>query len=283
MKQERLLLRCAVICPLLLVSPALSQALPAASAAAGSTWWDNLPKENKALYANAAAGAFITLYGFADWDYGSSGFHWADEGWFGRNAKYGGADKAGHFWATATIADALTGLYGHWGYDKAPASMYGALSAWTVQALMELEDGTSSTQGFDWGDMTMNTLGALTSLLLQRYPDIDRKIDFRVEYAFNVPVKGLFDDYSNMYYALAVKLDGFDACKDTWLQWLELHGGYYSRGYDTHEVERERDVYVGVTFNLSKLFHQHDYQKTGTVLEYLQLPYTVPKASVSLN
>ncbi|WP_417915678.1 DUF2279 domain-containing protein [Candidatus Electronema sp. JM] len=279
---------CVSLSTLLFTAPAFSQVLPppqsAEQTSASETgWWNNLPKEKKALYANAAAVSFVTLYGFADWDYGSAGFSFAHEGWFEKDSKYGGADKAGHFWATFALSDAFTGLYKHWGYDSHPASSYGAFSAWAVQALMELEDGTSKSQGFDWADMTMNTIGALTSVLLERYPDLDRKIDFRVEYAFNTKINGIFDDYSNMYYAVAVKLDGFDALENTWLQWFELQGGYYSRGYDTTELAKERDLYVGVSVNFSKLFRQHDYQKTGKLLEYLQVPYTVPKLHDKLN
>ncbi|XOF33718.1 MAG: DUF2279 domain-containing protein [Candidatus Electrothrix sp. YB6] len=240
-------------------------------------WWGSLPKEKKALYTNIAAAAFITLYGLADWDYGSGDFHFSDEGWFEKDSKYGGADKAGHFWATCTLSEAFIGLYKHWGYDRETARSYGVLSAWTVQAVMELDDATSETQGFDWGDMTMNTLGALTGMLMEYYPDLDRKIDFRVEYAFNVPVNGIFDDYSNMYYALVVKLAGFDELEDSWLQWTELHAGYFSRGYDTSETDRERSGYIGISFNFSRFFHKHNYHKTGKVLEYLQVPYTVPK------
>ncbi len=269
------------------VSP-LSASTPATASADTSDgwrigWWDSLPKEKKALYTNISAVTFITLYGLADWDYGSAGFHSSNEGWFEKNSKCGGADKMGHFWSTYALADALTGLYKHWGYEARNANNYATLSSWAVQAIMELSDATSATQGFDWGDMTMNTLGALTSILLERYPDLDRKLDFRVEYAFNVPVKGIFDDYSNIYYAAVLKLDGFDSLEDTWLQWLELQGGYYSRGYDSTEVEKERDLYFGISFNFSRLLRQHDYQKTSKVLEYFQLPYTVPKVSASLN
>jgi hypothetical protein len=248
-----------------------------------ASWWCSLPKEKKALYTNLAAASFITLYGFADWDYGSTTFHWANEGWFEEDTKYGGADKMGHFWSTYALADSLTGLYKHWGYDGTTANTYAALSSFAVQTIMELDDGTSETQGFDWGDMTMNTVGMLASIIMEHYPELDRKIDFRVEYAFNVPIKGLFDDYSNMYYAMVVKLDGFDALDNTWLQWLELHGGYYSRGYDSTEVAKERDLYFGISINLSKLFEQHKYHKAAKVLEYLQIPYTVPKLSGKLG
>ena len=151
-------------------------------------WWDALPKGKKVLYTNISAAAFITLYGMADWDYGSGGFHFANEGWFEKESKYDGADKAGHFWSTYALADAFTGLYKHWGYDRKRAGRYGVFSSWAVQTIMELDDGTSETQGFDWGDMAMNTLGALTSMLMEQHPELDRKIDFRVEYALNVPV-----------------------------------------------------------------------------------------------
>ncbi|MCI5178770.1 MAG: DUF2279 domain-containing protein [Candidatus Electrothrix sp. AW3_4] len=241
------------------------------------SWWDELPKEKKVLYANISAATFITLYGFADWDYGSKGFYFTNEGWFEKGSKYGGADKAGHFWSTYAMADAFAGLYRHWGYDAKPANHYGAFSSWAVQAIMELNDGTSETQGFDWGDMTMNTLGAVTSLFMEQYPALDRKIDFRLEYALNVPVQGLFDDYSNMYYSLVVKLGGFEQLEHSWLQWAELHAGYCTRGYDTGDEDKERRLYFGISFNFSRFLHQHNFPNIGKALEYLQIPYTVPK------
>ena len=245
-------------------------------------WWNDQPKEQKMLYTNLTAATAITVWGLATWDYGSSGLHTGDEGWFEKDSKYGGADKLGHFWATYTFSDALTGLYKSWGYAPEKASAYAALSSWTVQAFMELGDATSESQGFSWADMTLNTVGALTSVLMERYPELDRKIDFRVEYIFNVPVNGIFDDYSNQYYSVVLKLDGFDAIENTFLKYVELHGGYYTRGYGEDE-EDSRSLYTGVTLNISRLFDQQGYKKTGKVLEYIQLPYTVPKVSHNLD
>lgn len=245
-------------------------------------WWSDQPKEKKLLYTNLAAATAITAWGLATWDYGSSGFHTGDEGWFEQDSKYGGADKLGHFWATYTFADALTGLYKKWGYASNKASIYAALSSWTVQAFMELGDATSESQGFSWSDMTMNTVGALTSVLMESYPELDRKIDFRVEYVFNVPVNGIFDDYSNQYYSIVLKLDGFDAFENTFLKYVELHGGYYTRGYGEEEDD-SRSLYAGITLNFSRLFGQNGFEKTGKALEYVQIPYTVPKISHDLD
>ena len=245
-------------------------------------WWSSQPKEQKMLYTNLTAATAIAIWGLTTWDYGSAGFHTGDEGWFEQDSKYGGADKLGHFWATYAFSDALIGLYKSWGYAPEKASTYAALSSWTVQAFMELGDATSKSQGFSWADMTLNTVGALTSVLMERYPDLDRKIDFRVEYIFNVPVNGIFDDYSNQYYSVVLKLDGFDAIENTYLKYVELHGGYYTRGYGEEEKD-SRSLYAGITLNLSRLFDQQGFKKTGKLLEYIQIPYTVPKVSHNLD
>ncbi len=245
-------------------------------------WWTSQPKESKLLYTNLTAAALIGVWGLIEWDYGSEEWKEADEGWFERDSKYGGADKMGHFWSTYVFSDALTGLYKSWGYSSDKANTYAALSAWTVQAVMEIADGTSGSQGFSYEDMVANTLGALTSVLMENYPELDRKIDFRVEYVFNVAVSGIFDDYSNQYYSMVLKFDGFDAFQDNFLKYLELSAGYYTRGYGESD-EDTRSFYGGISINFSRLLKENGWEKTGKTLEYVQLPYTVLKASHDLD
>lgn len=235
------------------------------------------------MYTNVAAASVIGIWGLVEWDYGVADWYDADEGWFDQDTKYGGADKMGHFWATYAFSDALTGLYKHWGYDSRKANTYAALSAWSVQVFMEIADATSESQGFSWEDVAMNTFGAMTSVIMERYPELDRKIDFRIEYVLNVDVNGLFDDYSNQYYSMVVKLDGFDSIENNFLKYLEFHAGYYTRGYDDKEEENTRSLYAGVSLNFTRLLYQNDWRKTGKMLEYLQIPYTVPKASHELD
>jgi len=256
---------------------ALAEEVPSGS------WWSRQPKEKKMLYTDVGAAAAIGVWGLATWDYGTAGFLLGHEGWFQHDTKYGGADKFGHMWSTYAFSDALTGLYKSWGYDPIKANTYAAISAWTVQFLMELGDATSVSQGFSWEDMTMNTLGALTSVLMERYPELDRKIDLRVEYVFNEPVKGIFDDYSNQYYSMVLKLDGFDACEDNFLKYVEFSVGYYTRGYGDVGKDKSRSVFAGIGLNFSRLFTERDWKKTGKLLEYFQLPYTVPKVSYDFD
>jgi hypothetical protein len=40
---------------------------------------------------------------------------------------------------------------------------------------------------------------------------------------------------------------------------------------------------AGITINLSRLFDQQGFKKTGKILEYIQIPYTVPKVSHTLD
>jgi len=261
----------------------INQAPINSESGAKQSWWSSLPKEKKMIYATTASAAAIGLWGLATWDYGSSGFNKADEGWFEEDSKYGGADKMGHFWSTYAFSDAFTGLYKSWGYEPLKANNYGALSAWIIQAAMELGDATSDTQGFSYEDIIMNTFGALASIMMERYPELDRKIDFRVEYIFDVEINNIFDDYSNQYYSMVLKLDGFDTIKNSFLKYLEFSAGYYSRGYDTDEVRKKRAVYAGISLNFSRFFYQHDFKKTGKTLEYFDIPYSVLKVSHNLD
>lgn len=246
-------------------------------------WWTEQPKEKKLFYTNVIAASVIGAWGFIQWDYGSAEWHSANEGWFQQNTKYGGADKLGHFWATYTFADALTGLYKYWGYDSKRASTYAALSSWGVQAVMEAADATSESHGFSWQDMVMNTLGALTSVAFERNPALDEKLDFRIEYVLDSDVDGIFDDYSNMYYSMALKLEGFESIENSFLKYVELHAGYYTRGYEDKEKENKRSLYAGISINFSRILRKNGWKKTGKILEYLQVPYSVVKASHTLS
>ncbi len=246
-------------------------------------WWFKQPKENKILYSNLFAATVIGIWGLSEWEYGSSGLHSGNEGWFEQDTKYGGADKLGHFWATYVFSDSLTALYTHWGYEADKANVYAAWSAWGIQAAMEFMDATSQSQGMAWQDMAMNSLGALTSVWMQRNPEIDDLIDFRVEYVFNENVERIFDDYSNHYYSVVLKLEGFDFIENSFLKFLEFHGGYNTRGYNEKDQEKARFLYAGVSLNFSRFFRENGWRKTGKTMEYLQLPYTVVKASYDLD
>jgi hypothetical protein len=71
---------------------------------------------------------------------------------------------------------------------------------------------------------------------------------------------------------MAVKLDGFESVENKYLKYLELHLGYYVR--DISINHKERNVYVGIGLNLSKIFSNFSMNKLSTFTRYYQTPYT---------
>jgi hypothetical protein len=60
--------------------------------------------------------------------------------------------------------------------------------------------------------------------------------------------------------------------------------GYYAQNYSqTIPDERERNVYVGIGLNLSRVFSDLSYRKTARVFNYLQLPGTYADLDKDLN
>ncbi len=242
-----------------------------------STW----SKEKKVIGANLAGVLFITTWGVINWDYGQTSPHAESEGWFEKDTKEGGADKLGHFYDAYVVQRGLSLLYESWGYKKKAAAYYGFLSSFGIFSYMEFGDSFSDF-GFSYEDFIMNFLGSGIGYLIDLNPDIASKIDFRIEIEPDLSKGDFFTDYENHKYLMAIKLDGFDFI-DGPLEYLELHTGYYGRGYSDSNIKDERNVYVGLGINLSKIFADYKYYKTSTVLNYLQIPFTSLQFRKDLN
>ena len=236
-------------------------------------------RRQKTIMLNAGAMGAIAVWGFFQWDYGKEKWSLENEGWFGRTTAEGGADKLGHFWSSYALSHLLARVYRSWDYSESEANLYGALSSFGIQGFMELADGVGG-HGTSYEDLLMNFLGAGVGYIWGKYPSLADKIAFRVEYkpSFRDPNADIFTDYQNMKFLMAIKADGFDWIKDDYLKYLELHVGYFTRGYEgfssyttPEQDDRRRKVFVGVGFSVNKLAKK--YLKTR-VFDYLQLPYT---------
>lgn len=236
-------------------------------------------KEEKAVMLNAGVLAAVAAYGVGFWDYFQTAPKASSEGWFGRTTDHGGMDKLGHFWMTYSISHLYSYLYRWWDFSPGEANALGALSGLGIQTAMELGDAFSGGFGFSYEDAIMNAIGAGAAYTLGRYPEIARKIDFRLQYkphSFSDLTDDILTDYENQRYLIALKLDGFDMFHDTYLSYLELHLGYQARGYESfvpgsNDDDRRRSFYFGVGFNVSKLVRK--YTDIG-IFDYLQIPYT---------
>jgi len=236
-----------------------------------------LTRGQKTLLLNVGSMAGICIYGLTKWEYGESNFHFYNEGWFGRETKDGGADKFGHFWSNYALSHLYSYIYRKWGYTDREANLYGALSSLGANLFMEIADGFSPSQGFAREDMIMNLLGCGAGYVWGKYPSLASKIDFRIEVTPEFTFHDLWvvNNYDRHRFLIALKAEGFNFIKNPYLRYLEVHVGYYARGYEDYEQggpdHRRRNLYVGIGFNASKLLQKFVDTR---VLDYIQIPYT---------
>jgi len=240
----------------------------------------SVPLEFGALF------AAITYIGIKNWNWGNSSFRFHPEHWFGRSTGSGGTDKLGHFYTTYVMSDLLFHAIRRNSYLQDGAELTAATLAVGLMFYVEIFDGYSGDHGFSREDMTMDLLGAGFSILRNSVPGLRETLDFRMEYQPS-GYKG-FDplaDYAGQKYLFALKLAGFEAIRESPLRFVELHAGYYTRGFTREEralgLDKERNLYFGVGLNLQELLFgapaikSHWAGQVGrSVLEYVQVPYT---------
>ena len=232
---------------------------------------------NRVIYTNVIGAGVIALWGTAFWDYFTIAPVAGDEGWFGADTKYGGADKLGHMYSTYLWSLGFSSLFEYWGMSEEESLIYGPLTSWVFQGMMEVGDSFSESQGFSYEDMVMNTLGAVFYYVREKYPVVKETLDFRLEYVpdFNSEVD-IFTQYNSMKYLMALKFSGFESMEDTPMKYFELQLGYYTRGYQDHDAysTKERVIYAGIGINSSEVLKALGWTKTSEILHYYQLPYT---------
>ena len=232
--------------------------------------------------------AFGALLGFKTWDWGSSKeFKFHPEGWFGDKTGSGGMDKLGHAFSTYLVTELLTDRIVANGGGESGAAITAGLLSMGLMTAVEVVDGFAVDHGFAREDMVMNALGAGFSVLRSTIPGLKEKVDFRLQY-FPSPDSSFrpLSDYMGQRYLLAVKLAGFETLEQTPLRHFELQGGYFARGFSKREkllnLDRDRDLYVGIGFNFGEILFGSGGPFAGTraapygrkVFEYVQPPFS---------
>lgn len=239
-------------------------------------------QNTKLLAVNAAGIGLITAWGIAKWDYFSTQPHSGSEGWFENSTEEGGADKLGHLYTSYALTHGLSYLYRKLDFSQDHAALYGTLSSFAIMGYMELGDSFSE-YGFSHEDMIANIAGCALGYVLLKNPKLADKIDLRWEYGFHPDGTDFLTDYDNSKYLLALKLNGFETTRKSFLKHIELHAGYYTRGFSDEEDKKERNLYLGIGFNLPDLLKRHSFTKTGAVLNYIQVPGTYVQIKHDLN
>ena len=241
----------------------------------------NFSKEKTVLISNMAGLTAITTWGILNWDYFKNKPVKKDEGWFSDNTKDGGIDKLGHFYFSYALSNALAAIYENTGYSARQGALIGSLSSFGLTTWMEIGDSFSS-YGFSYEDFIMNFMGSMTGYFLYSHPGIAEKIDIRLEYRPDFNKADFTTDYENQKFLLALKFDGFEFAQKNHFKYLELHLGYYTKGFPDKSY-RERNIYIGVGINISRLFKNASMPKISKAFNYIQLPYTYIKIDKNLN
>lgn len=215
----------------------------------------------------------ITAWGVVNWDYGDRTPNSTSEGWFEYDTDSGGADKAGHFYTSYVMANALPSLYRDWGFSHDQASRRGLYSSLIINGVMEIGDSFSE-YGFSWEDMVANSAGALAGYWLDRHPWWDERLTFRVEYLPRFDRFDILTDYENMKYLAALRLDTLFGQRQPVWRYLDVQVGYYTRGYEEPLDVPVRYGYVGLGINLSAVAERFGWRRSASFLRYWQPPET---------
>jgi hypothetical protein len=259
---------------------------PAWGAATRPYTFDVASQHVKSLALDLTVLAVASIYiGIDQWGWGETPFHFYREGWFGKNTAYGGVDKFGHAWTAHLMSDYMTWRLESLGFEKFQSSVTAALITGVAFLGVELGDGFSH-YGASYEDFVASAVGISFSFLRTNVPGLAEKVDFRMEYlpTGHGDTFGL-GDYSGKKFLLAWKFAGFEPFKEGPLRYLELHTGYYTRGYNEWEraagIPQSRSPYVGLGLNLSELVFGHPSVRDTlpgsvgrTILKYIQPPYT---------
>lgn len=137
----------------------------------------------------------------------------------------------------------------------------------------------------------MNFAGAGLAWLLETRPELDRLIDFRLQYRPSADARRVnqvdpVGDHSGQTFLLIAKASGLPALREhKLLRYVEFAVGFGSRGYDPDVGgERSRHVYAGLSLNLTEVLRSSVFRGspapsrsqrvTEGVLEVVQIPGT---------
>lgn len=214
----------------------------------------------------------------------TTGFHFKDEGWFGKGTQNVGMDKLTHAFNTYLIAELLHyRIHRNTGGSEGDALTAGILAS-GLMALNEISDAIEPDSGYSVQDIAMNVAGATFSVLRNTVPGLKEKLAFKIEIMPNHQIYSRTGKphYEQQRFMFALKGAGFEKLENSALKYLDLQVGYYASDFLNSDREKgvtpKRHLFVGVGLNLGELLFAKSGSRIGraaySVLDYVQLPYT---------
>ena len=210
-------------------------------------------------------------------------FNVKDEGFFGANTEFGGADKASHFADYYVLTKEFSFIYGKLGFSETAARLMGAGTVFTGGLVNEIADGFTK-YGFSWGDLLMDGLGTGAALLAMT-ARIDDLVGVRTSH---------FGSYKHDVFSMDLKLAGLARRLNINigpLRWLYLSGTYGVKGYPTDNVDkRERQIGIEIGLSLEEIMNSLSVRRDtwwGATLHILgdniRFPFTAVGFRYDLN
>jgi hypothetical protein len=243
----------------------------------------------------------LTLaFGMKVWDWGESHEpRIGNEGWFGQDTSFGGADKAGHLYAHYVVERMLFTVYDHLDSRPNEALIFSTTMSCIVGLMIELGDMYTSQYGFSFEDLIADYVGVFAGALLDYSPIADSFFGLTVTYvptdAYLKNERGWLrafqwvNDYSGFTYLMHLKLAGFKNIGidiPEFLRYIQLDAGYYTRGMSAYDQieNRTRDddrryLYCGISINFAEIVKDFYDDDRSVACRVSQIPfryYTIP-------
>lgn len=214
----------------------------------------------------------------------TTGFHFKNEGWFGKDTDNIGMDKLTHAFNTYLIAELLHyRIHRNTGGASGDALTAGILAS-GMMALNEISDAIEPDSGYSMQDIAMNVAGATFSVLRNTVPGLKEKLAFKIEIVPNHQIysRAGKPHYEQQRFMFALKGSGFARLERSPVRYLDLQVGYYASDFLRSDREKglrpKRHLFVGLGVNLGELLFANSGSQVGkaaySALDYLQLPYT---------
>ena len=175
-------------------------------------------------------------------------FNVVDEGWFGPNTHFGGADKASHFADYHVITKEFSYIFGRLGFSDNAARLMAAGTALTGGVVNEVADGFTHN-GFSYQDIVMDSLGIATSLLVMT-TGVDDLVGVRTSH---------FGSFKHDVYPVDLKLAGVArrlGLNIGPLRFLYFSVTYGVKGYPgDNKADQQRQIGLELGLNLEEILN----------------------------
>jgi Predicted periplasmic lipoprotein (DUF2279) len=210
-------------------------------------------------------------------------FNVKNEGWFGTNTEFGGADKASHFVDYYVITKEFAFIFRQLGFSENAARWMAAGTAFAGGLTNEVADGFTK-YGFSYGDLVMNSLGIATALVVTG-AHVDDVVGFRTSH---------FGSYKHDVYSMDLNLAGLARRLKVDigpLRFLYFSATYGVKGYPTDNIaERQRQIGLELGLNLEEILNTFGVRRdtwwgTGLhlVADNIRFPFTAGGFRYDLN